>query len=156
MGRARFSDVAEEPLIHARGLVKRFGEFVAVNGIDVDVHAGESFGFLGPNGAGKSSTMRMVGCVSPPSGGTLRIRVAMDGDTLLLSCRDQGRGIGREEQRRVFEPFLSGTPIGTGLGLAIVYRIIREHNGDITLRSIPGQGTEVVVRLPLVSMGATA
>jgi lipooligosaccharide transport system ATP-binding protein len=65
--------VGDEPLIHARGLVKRFGEFVAVNGIDVDVHPGESFGFLGPNGAGKSSTMRMVGCVSPPSGGTLRI-----------------------------------------------------------------------------------
>jgi lipooligosaccharide transport system ATP-binding protein len=65
--------VGDEPLIHARGLVKRFGDFVAVNGIDVDVHPGESFGFLGPNGAGKSSTMRMIGCVSPPSGGTLRI-----------------------------------------------------------------------------------
>ena len=65
--------MADEPLIHARGLVKRFGDFVAVNGIDVDVHPGESFGFLGPNGAGKSSTMRMIGCVSPPSGGTLRI-----------------------------------------------------------------------------------
>jgi lipooligosaccharide transport system ATP-binding protein len=65
--------VADEPLIHARGLVKRFGDFVAVDGIDVDVHPGESFGFLGPNGAGKSSTMRMVGCVSPPTAGTLRI-----------------------------------------------------------------------------------
>jgi lipooligosaccharide transport system ATP-binding protein len=65
--------VADEPLIHARGLVKRFGDFVAVNGIDVDVHPGEAFGFLGPNGAGKSSTMRMIGCVSPPSAGTLRI-----------------------------------------------------------------------------------
>jgi lipooligosaccharide transport system ATP-binding protein len=60
-------------MIHARGLIKRFGEFTAVDGIDVDVHQGEAFGFLGPNGAGKSSTMRMVGCVSPPSGGTLRI-----------------------------------------------------------------------------------
>ena len=65
--------MADEPLIHARGLVKRFGDFVAVNGIDVDVHPGEAFGFLGPNGAGKSSTMRMIGCVSPPSEGTLRI-----------------------------------------------------------------------------------
>jgi lipooligosaccharide transport system ATP-binding protein len=64
---------SERSLIHARGLVKRFGDFVAVDGIDVDVRAGEAFGFLGPNGAGKSSTMRMVGCVSPPSGGTLRI-----------------------------------------------------------------------------------
>ena len=62
-----------ESLIHARGLVKRFESFTAVDGIDVDVRAGEAFGFLGPNGAGKSSTMRMIGCVSPPSGGVLRI-----------------------------------------------------------------------------------
>jgi lipooligosaccharide transport system ATP-binding protein len=62
-----------DPLIHARGLVKSFGAFTAVAGIDVDVARGEAFGFLGPNGAGKSSTMRMIGCVSPPSGGTLRI-----------------------------------------------------------------------------------
>ena len=63
----------ELPLVHARGLVKRFGELVAVDGIDFDVQHGEAFGFLGPNGAGKTSTMRMIGCVSPPSGGTLRI-----------------------------------------------------------------------------------
>jgi lipooligosaccharide transport system ATP-binding protein len=61
------------PLIHARGLTKRFGTFTAVDGIDVDVAPGEAFGFLGPNGAGKSSTMRMIGCVSPPTSGTLRI-----------------------------------------------------------------------------------
>ncbi|MFD0742376.1 ABC transporter ATP-binding protein [Phytohabitans flavus] len=62
-----------QPLIQARGLVKRFGDFTAVDGIDVDVQPGEAFGFLGPNGAGKSSTMRMIGCVSPPTGGILRI-----------------------------------------------------------------------------------
>jgi lipooligosaccharide transport system ATP-binding protein len=61
------------PVIHARGLTKRFGSFTAVDGIDVDVAPGEAFGFLGPNGAGKSSTMRMIGCVSPPTSGTLRI-----------------------------------------------------------------------------------
>jgi lipooligosaccharide transport system ATP-binding protein len=67
-------DAAEQlPLVHARGLVKRFGELVAVDGVDFDVQRGEAFGFLGPNGAGKTSTMRMIGCVSPPSGGTLRI-----------------------------------------------------------------------------------
>ena len=65
--------MSDEPLIHARGLVKRFAAFTAVDGIDVDVHRGEAFGFLGPNGAGKSSTMRMIGCVSPPTGGVLRI-----------------------------------------------------------------------------------
>ena len=61
------------PLIHARGLVKRFGDFTAVDGIDVDVTRGEAFGFLGPNGAGKSSTMRMIGAVSPVTEGTLRV-----------------------------------------------------------------------------------
>jgi lipooligosaccharide transport system ATP-binding protein len=63
----------DPPLVHARGLVKRFGDFTAVDGIDVDVHRGEAFGFLGPNGAGKSSTMRMIGCVSPVTEGTLRV-----------------------------------------------------------------------------------
>ncbi|GAA1886703.1 ABC transporter ATP-binding protein [Asanoa iriomotensis] len=67
------------PLIEATGLVKRFGDFTAVDGIDVSVRAGEAFGFLGPNGAGKSSTMRMIGCVSPVTAGRLRI-LGMDPD----------------------------------------------------------------------------
>jgi len=62
-----------EILIKARGLTKRFGDFTAVDGIDFELRRGEAFGFLGPNGAGKSSTMCMIGCVSPPSGGELTI-----------------------------------------------------------------------------------
>ena len=64
---------AEAPLIAARGLTKRFGQFTAVDAIDFDVAPGESFGFLGPNGAGKTSTMRMIGCISPVSDGQLSI-----------------------------------------------------------------------------------
>src|SRR5262249_57351818 len=60
---------AGEVLVRARGLTKRFADFTAVDGIDFDLYRGEAFGFLGPNGAGKSSTLRMIGCVSPPSGG---------------------------------------------------------------------------------------
>ena len=63
----------DAPLIEARDLTKRYGEFVAVDGIDFSVERGETFGFLGPNGAGKSSTMRMIGAVSPASGGTLHV-----------------------------------------------------------------------------------
>jgi lipooligosaccharide transport system ATP-binding protein len=62
-----------DALVQARGLRKRFGEFEAVRGIDVDVARGEVFGFLGPNGAGKSSTMRMIACVSPRTDGTLQV-----------------------------------------------------------------------------------
>ena len=61
------------PLISARGLTKRFGSFIAVDAIDFDVAPGEAFGFLGPNGAGKTSTMRMIGCTSPSSGGSLTV-----------------------------------------------------------------------------------
>jgi lipooligosaccharide transport system ATP-binding protein len=60
-------------LIRAKGLTKTFGVFTAVDGIDFELTRGEVFGFLGPNGAGKSSTMRMIGCVSPPTGGELSI-----------------------------------------------------------------------------------
>src|SRR6266545_1680140 len=63
----------DPPLIHARGLTKRFGTFTAVDGIDFDVAKGEAFGFLGPNGAGKTSTMRMIGGVSPVTEGLLRV-----------------------------------------------------------------------------------
>jgi lipooligosaccharide transport system ATP-binding protein len=62
-----------EVLVRARGLTKRFGSFTAVDGIDFELVRGEAFGFLGPNGAGKSSTMRMLGCVSPPTLGDLTI-----------------------------------------------------------------------------------
>ena len=60
-------------MIYARGLTKRFGDFTAVDGIDLEVHRGEAFGFLGPNGAGKSSTMRMIGCVAPVTAGELTV-----------------------------------------------------------------------------------
>ena len=67
------TDSESRLLLEAAGLTKAFGDFRAVDGIDFAVERGESFGFLGPNGAGKSSTMKMVGCVSPVSGGELRV-----------------------------------------------------------------------------------
>jgi lipooligosaccharide transport system ATP-binding protein len=67
------SSEMSQPLVSARGLVKQYGDFIAVDNIDFDVERGEAFGFLGPNGAGKSTTMRMIGCVSPVSAGTLQL-----------------------------------------------------------------------------------
>src|ERR671919_1819153 len=60
-------------VVVARGLTKRFGEFEAVRGVDVEVRERECFGFLGPNGAGKTTTMRMISCTSPPTGGDLEV-----------------------------------------------------------------------------------
>jgi lipooligosaccharide transport system ATP-binding protein len=60
-------------VIAASELVKRYGDFAAVDGISFEVAPGESFGLLGPNGAGKSTTMRMVGAVSTRTSGSLTV-----------------------------------------------------------------------------------
>ncbi|KAA0221857.1 MAG: ABC transporter ATP-binding protein [Dehalococcoidia bacterium] len=73
------------PPVEARGLVKNFGSFRAVDGISFTVRQGECFGFLGPNGAGKSTTIRMICCTSPVGGGELRV--------LGLDPRRQSRAI---------------------------------------------------------------
>jgi len=67
-------DISQNPvLIQAKGLSKRYGEFVAVAGIDFEVKKGESFGFLGPNGAGKSTTMRIIAATLNRSSGEITI-----------------------------------------------------------------------------------
>ena len=62
-----------EVLIEAKQLVKRYGDFTAVNGIDFQVRKGESFGFLGPNGAGKSTTMRIIAATLTRTSGEITI-----------------------------------------------------------------------------------
>jgi len=60
-------------MISAKGLTKRYGEFVAVAGIDFQVKRGESFGFLGPNGAGKSTTMRIIAATLTRTSGEITV-----------------------------------------------------------------------------------
>ncbi len=71
---------------------------------------------------------------------------------LALHIVDAGKGLTAEELDRAFEPFFStkGREHGTGLGLPIAEEIVRAHRGEIEMLSIPGRGTEVIVRLPLV------
>jgi ABC-2 type transport system ATP-binding protein len=60
-------------MIRLTNLTKRYGKFTAVDGISLEVHRGELFGFLGPNGAGKTTTMRMIAGILRPTSGTIRI-----------------------------------------------------------------------------------
>jgi len=62
-----------DPIIEARGLVKRYGTAIAVDGIDLAVRPQEIFGILGPNGAGKTTTLEMIEGLRPPDGGTIRV-----------------------------------------------------------------------------------
>ena len=67
------SAASPELMIVAKNLTKRYGDFVAVDGINFEVKKGESFGLLGPNGAGKSTTMKMIASTSQRTDGELRI-----------------------------------------------------------------------------------
>ncbi len=86
----------EQPIVEARGLRKRFGSTEAVGGIDFEVLRGECFGFLGPNGAGKTTTMRMIGCVSPLTSGSLKV-FGMDTQKSLRQIK-QRLGVVPQEQ----------------------------------------------------------
>ncbi|MCX6356889.1 MAG: ABC transporter ATP-binding protein [Candidatus Aureabacteria bacterium] len=66
--------------VSARGLLKKFGDAVAVDGIDFDVREGECFGIIGPNGAGKTTTMKMIYCATPRTSGELSVLGRDPGD----------------------------------------------------------------------------
>jgi len=91
------------------------------------------------------------GLEAMPDGGRLEVSLRRVAGDVVLSVRDQGRGMGRDAQRRLFEPLPASNRLGTGLGLAIVFQIVRQHGGDITVRSAADQGTQFDVRLPLAS-----
>jgi ABC-2 type transport system ATP-binding protein len=80
--------VSHEFAIEARGLTKRFGDLVAVNGLDLDVPRGQIYGFLGPNGSGKSTTIRMLcGLLMPSDGSAVVLDTEIPGDARLLKPR---------------------------------------------------------------------
>jgi two-component system sensor histidine kinase PilS (NtrC family) len=90
------------------------------------------------------------GLEAMPEGGRLEVALRRVASDVVLTVGDQGRGMGRDEQRRLFEPRPGSAGPRAGLGLAIVFQIVRQHGGDITVRSAADQGTQFDVRLPLV------
>ncbi len=90
------------------------------------------------------------GLEAMPDGGRLDVSLRRVAADVVLTVSDQGRGMAGDEQRRLFEPLPGSTRLGSGLGLAIVFQIVRQHGGDITVRSAADQGTRFDVRLPLV------
>ncbi|HSD27909.1 MAG TPA: ATP-binding protein [Vicinamibacteria bacterium] len=90
------------------------------------------------------------GLEAMPDGGRLEVALRRVASDVVLTVSDEGRGMARDEQRRLFEPLPGSTRLGSGLGLAIVFQIVRQHGGDITVRSAADKGTRFDVRLPLV------
>ena len=91
------------------------------------------------------------GLEAMPDGGTLILSSQPDteGRRALITVRDTGKGIAREDLAQVFDPYFTTKPSGTGLGLAIVHKIVESHGGEVTLESEPGSGTTVTLLLPV-------
>jgi ABC-2 type transport system ATP-binding protein len=90
--------------VEARGLVKRYGEIAAVDGVDLTVRPGEIYGFLGPNGAGKTTTLRILLGLVRPNAGTVRL-FGRDPQSQLPEALD---GVAGFVETPHFYPYLSG------------------------------------------------
>jgi PAS domain S-box-containing protein len=83
-----------------------------------------------------------------PDGGIINVNAGVDGDTLLITIKDQGIGIPTEQYQKLGQPFFTTKENGTGLGLSICYQIIHNHQGHIDISS-GENGTTVKVYLPI-------
>jgi signal transduction histidine kinase len=81
--------------------------------------------------------------------GRLEIHARRQADETVIEVADTGPGVPPDDLRRIFEPFYSKRPSGTGLGLPIARRIVAAHGGRIEVSSVVGEGTRVVLRLPV-------
>lgn len=89
-----------------------------------------------------------------PAGGQIEIRTFRDREHTCVTVADTGPGMSEEVRLRALEPFFTTKgPKGTGLGLSVSYGIIENHGGELGLESVPGRGTVVTIRLPIMSAG---
>lgn len=84
-----------------------------------------------------------------PTGGRVWARAFQSGDDVRIEIADTGRGVPPELLDTVFKPFFTTRHTGTGLGLPITREIVQRHGGSVSLDSVVGVGTTVVLRLPL-------
>ena len=84
----------------------------------------------------------------PETGGLIHLRAEATDNGVWMRVMDNGKGMTEEERSHALEPFFTTRDHGTGLGLAIVHAIMREHGGDIDIKSTPGQGTTISLFFP--------
>ena len=124
--------------IEVHDIVKKFGDFTAVNGISFDVKAGEIFGLLGPNGAGKSTLIRMMVTLLPPTRGTATI----NGFDVVKKADDVRRSIGVIPQAMTSD--LELTVYENLLIFAKLYGVPRDTRTRLIARAAGGRRADAV------------
>ncbi len=83
--------------------------------------------------------------------GSITVTTFQEGEQVVLTIADTGKGMPEDVRKRIFEPFFTTKPVGqgTGLGLTISYDMVKKNGGDISVESEPGRGTSFTVRLPV-------
>ena len=89
--------------------------------------------------------------VATDRGGAITVSAGIEDTRMILKVSDTGQGIPEDDIPHIFEPFFTRSHGGTGLGLSITQRIVEEHQGVISVRSIEGEGTVFTVKLPLAN-----
>jgi len=84
-----------------------------------------------------------------PQGGTLNLKALREDRSLVLTIRDTGCGIPKDQLAAIYDPFVTSKPKGVGLGLTLVHQVVSNHHGDIKIASELQKGTVVTIRLPL-------
>src|SRR5579864_6633027 len=100
----------------------------------------------------KQAVLNIVinGVQSMPQGGNLRIATRREGDSAIVTVRDEGGGIPADIRDKVFNLYFTTKKGGSGIGLAMAYRVVQLHHGSVEFTSVPGRGTTFYLRFPLV------
>ncbi len=83
------------------------------------------------------------------AGGILKVRTEFQDDIFSVSITDNGEGVSAGQLEKIFEPFFSSKQYGLGLGLPMTRKVMEEHGGGVEFKSVPGQGSEVRLYLPV-------
>jgi signal transduction histidine kinase len=124
-------------------------------GISMQTELGEVFPVMGNPTEIKDVLTSMIynSIDAMPEGGKIGIRTGMRGEQVEIELSDNGVGMSDEVKRKIFEPFFTTKrERGRGIGLSVAHGIISHHNGEIAVRSAPGQGTTFTVSLPALRM----
>jgi signal transduction histidine kinase len=143
--------------------------------VDLNAIVDETLALFGPQLKGRSIAIKFTPSPDPPlvnghqgrlqqvllnlllnardamaAGGEIRIHTALENGRVGLHVADTGEGISSENLSRIYDPFFTtkGAGAGTGLGLSVTYGIVKDHDGSLTVRSRPGEGTVFSLHLP--------